>query len=201
MVVQKVRIATASDIAPVSAMLARAFEDDPVTCHLLPRSKRRLTDARRFFAWQMQRLLPQEQVHIAGDCSGAALWALPNRWRESPLQALSLSWRILPAVAFHLRDVLPAIAAIERAHPQGEHLYLSILGTEPSAQGQGIGTATIAKGLQLADEEGLPAYLESSKERNIDFYARFGFKVIDELRLPRDGPSLWPMWREPGGGR
>lgn len=197
MAVETVRVATSSDVAPVSAMLARAFEDDPVTCHLLRGSRRRLAHAQRFFAWQMKRLLPQEQVHIAGDCSGAALWALPNRWRESPLEALSLSWRIMPAVALHLRDVMPAIAAVERAHPKGEHLYLSILGTEPAAQGKGVGTSAIAKGLQLADEEGLPAYLESSKERNIDFYARFGFKVIDELRLPRGGPSLWPMWRDP----
>lgn len=201
MAVKPVRTATLSDVAPVSAMLARAFEDDPVTCHLLPGRKSRLAYARRFFAWQMQRLLSQEQVHVVDDCSGAALWALPNRWRESPMQALGLSWRILPAVALHLRDVLPAVAAVERVHPKGAHLYLSILGTEPSAQGQGVGTAAIARGLQLADDEGLPAYLESSKERNIDFYARFGFKVIDELRLPRGGPPLWPMWREPGGGR
>jgi len=198
---QPVRTATPSDVAPVSAMLARAFEDDPVTCHLLPAPRRRLAHARHFFAWQMRRLLPQEQVHVADDGSGAALWALPNRWRESPWEALGLVWRIMPAVALHLHDVLPAINAVERAHPRGAHMYLSVLGTEPSAQGRGVGSAVIAKGLELADAEGLPSFLESSKERNIDFYSRFGFRVIDELRLPRGGPSLWPMWREPGGGR
>jgi predicted GNAT family N-acyltransferase len=50
--------------------------------------------------------------------------------------------------------------------------------------------------LELCDSERLPAYLESSKERNVDFYARHGFRVTSELRLPK-GPPMWPMWRSP----
>ena len=44
--------------------------------------------------------------------------------------------------------------------------------------------------------DGIPAYLESSKERNVDYYSRFGFKVTGELDLPR-GPRVWAMWRDP----
>ena len=53
--------------------------------------------------------------------------------------------------------------------------------------------------LELCERDGVPAYLESSKERNIDFYARFGFRVRDEVKLPA-GPKMWPMWRDPAGG-
>ena len=35
----------------------------------------------------------------------------------------------------------------------------------------------LAPGLALCDTEGLPAYLESSKEPNVAFYGRFGFRV------------------------
>lgn len=195
-----VRTATAADALAVGAMLARAFDEDPVTRFLLPSGSRRAVQARRFFTWQLQRLIPQEQVHIAGENVGAALWALPERWRESSAEGLSLLRRLPMAVAAHPVRLARAIAFIERFHPPGAHMYLSVLGTEPAAQGSGFGSAAIAPGLALADSEGLPAYLESSKERNINFYSRLGFRVTDKLTLPCGGPPIWPMWREPGGG-
>jgi len=40
-----------------------------------------------------------------------------------------------------------------------------------------------------------PAYLESSNQRDLPLYERFGFKVIQELSLPDGGPTLWTMLR------
>jgi len=71
-----------------------------------------------------------------------------------------------------------------------------VLGTDPQHQGKGIGSALLAPVLAKCDAEGIPAYLESSKERNIPFYRRHGFEVTTELNL-KNGPSLWPMWRDP----
>jgi hypothetical protein len=52
--------------------------------------------------------------------------------------------------------------------------------------------------MNTPSDERMAAYMlwSSLNERNIDFYARMGFRVTSELRLPR-GPSMWPMWREP----
>jgi ribosomal protein S18 acetylase RimI-like enzyme len=71
-----------------------------------------------------------------------------------------------------------------------------VLGTAPEHQGKGLGSAMMAPVLHRCDDEGLPAYLESSKESNIAFYRRHGFEVVGEVVVP-DGPTLWPMWREP----
>jgi hypothetical protein len=42
----------------------------------------------------------------------------------------------------------------------------------------------------------LPAYLESSSERNLALYGRHRFEVTSKVAIP-DGPTIWPMWRQP----
>ena len=48
----------------------------------------------------------------------------------------------------------------------------------------------------MCDEQGLPAYLESSNVLNVPLYQRHGFEVMAEAALPQGGPSAWFMWRE-----
>ena len=45
--------------------------------------------------------------------------------------------------------------------------------------------------------EGVPAYLECTKQRNVAFYERHGFAVTGEIQVPDGGPVLWAMWRAP----
>ena len=52
--------------------------------------------------------------------------------------------------------------------------------------------------LKRADRDGIPAYLESTKERNVGFYERRGFRVTGTITPAPDGPTMWCMWREPG---
>src|SRR5207253_2474548 len=42
--------------------------------------------------------------------------------------------------------------------------------------------------------------LAASSEGNRRLYRRHGFEVTAEIKLP-DGPTMWPMWREPSNTR
>jgi ribosomal protein S18 acetylase RimI-like enzyme len=92
---------------------------------------------------------------------------------------------------------LKILNLIESMHPHEPHWYLATLGTAVEQQGKGIGSALMAPVLTHCDREGVPCYLESSKERNVPFYRRHGFEVVKEVQIPGDGPSLWTMWRDP----
>jgi ribosomal protein S18 acetylase RimI-like enzyme len=192
----EVRKATAADVPALGRVLARAFFDDPVACWSFPSDRRRPRANERFFGARTRQLLSQEQIYTTADVSGAALWALPDRWRLRPRDLLGLA-PLVPTCGRRLRRVLRGLSQVEHAHPETPpHFHLAVLGTDPARQGEGIGSALLAPVLELCDRDHVPAYLESSKERNIAFYARHGFRVTDELRLPK-GPPVWLMWRAP----
>ena len=193
----EVRKATAADIDPVADALARAVEDDPLIDHIFP-EKNRLERLRRFFVADLRGVyLAHDDVWTTSDCKGAAQWAPPDKWRRSPWEVIKTAPTTLRALGSRAGAALSMLSTIESNHPPGPHYYLGGLGTDPTYQGTGVGSAVIAPVLERCDEQGLGAYLESSKEKNIPFYNRHGFEVTRELNMPRGGPTVWLMWREP----
>ncbi len=190
-----VRLATVSDRQALSQALAAAFHDDPVMAHLMP-ERNRAARMHRFFGFEIDSTRPRGRVYTTADVSGGALWAEPGRWRlpitsvlgSAPTMVRTLSWRVPRG--------LRTLSVIEKVHPTEPHWYLAVLGTDPSRQGRGVGSALLAPVLDECDRDGIGAYLESSKESNIAFYARHGFEVTEEIRLP-GGPPVWGMWRDP----
>jgi ribosomal protein S18 acetylase RimI-like enzyme len=192
----EVRKATAADIDPVAIALARAFEDDPLIDFIFP-EKDRLERLRRFFVSDLRNIyLAHDDVWTTSDFKGAAQWAPPEKWRRSPWEVIKTAPTTLRALGTRVVAALSMLNTIERNHPPGPHYYLGGLGIDPAFQGTGVGSALITPVLERCDEQGLGAYLESSKERNIPFYSRHGFEVTRELQIPK-GPPVWLMWREP----
>ena len=194
-----VRRLEAADRDAVARMLARAFDDDPLARYIFPNDRVRPAGLRSFFTIQLRHMfLPACESYVADDVTSAALWVPPGR---APLGA-GAALRLVPLVR-HTRTrtarTLRLLAAVDSHHPRQPHFYLGVLGTDPPAQGRGLGSAVMEPVLKRCDAEGVPAYLESSKERNVPFYRRHGFEVTEEMRLP-GAPPLWLMWREPRPG-
>ena len=191
-----VRRAERDDLGPVAATLARSFHDDPVMAWFFPDPAVRKRRIERMFRLRVGSLLGQEETYTTDDHLGAAVWAQPGRWEMPTLAGLALTARILPLTRARTPLLARGWAQIDAEHPPEPHYYLAILGTDPEAQGRGVGSALLEPVLDDCDRNEIPAYLESSKESNLDFYARHGFRVTGELDLP-EGPHVWLMWREP----
>jgi ribosomal protein S18 acetylase RimI-like enzyme len=194
----QVHPANASDVAGIVDMLVRAFDDDPVASFMFAGERRRRAGLHSFFSTELRRnYLPHGQVYVTEDLNGAALWGPPNRPRHPVLELLQLlpTWPFL--LSPHTLGALRLMLTVENLHPTEPHWYLFTLGTNPEHQGHGVGSALLGSMLGRVDEAGEPAYLESSKERNVPLYRRFGFEVIDEIPSRRGSPPIWRMWREP----
>ena len=71
---------------------------------------------------------------------------------------------------------------------------LPMIAADPSQTGRGLGAALMKHALEIVDEAGLPAYLESSNPRNISLYERHGFEVMGEIQTV-SSPVMTPMYR------
>ena len=190
------RRADRADLAGVARTLARAFHDDPVLSWVFPDAGSRVRVAERFFRLRVRGLLAQGETYTTDDLAGAACWAPPGRWESPRLETLAFTLRLLPLLRRRAPLVARGWAKIEAEHPHEPHYYLALLGTDPEAQGRGVGSALLRPVLDDCDRNEIPAYLESSNERNLRFYARHGFRVTGAIALP-EGPRLWFMWRDP----
>jgi len=190
-----VRSVTANEVPAIAVSLAKAFHDDPVFAALFggPVPQRRAT---RFFEIMAALQLRHQHVYRTEGSEAAAIWTPPDAWK-TPVAAIvrnapGLMW-VLGRRVFASRSIL---TTLERHHPAEPHYYLEFLGTAPEHQGRGLGGQLLTPMMQRCDDEGVGAYLESSKESNLAFYRRYGFEVT-EVITHRAGVQQWLMWREP----
>lgn len=198
--VPQVRRARPQDVPLLVEVLSRAFDDDPVPNYLFRGDRRRRRGLRRFFSIQLRHMyLGDGEVWTTSDTAGAALWAPPTKAKPGLKEVLHMLPMVpdLGGLGSGMGSALRFLRAVDRARPTQVHWYLATLGTDPERQGHGVGSALLRVVLGQVDEEGLPAYLESSKERNLAFYGRHGFEVTGRIEIPGGGPTLWLMWREP----
>lgn len=192
--------ATAAELGAVTDVLTAAFADDPVQQWLFAPAADPDTGRRALFEIFVQDYFWLGHLHVVADRSGvagAALWAPPDR---NPLQGERLE-DLLAALGPHLgEETVPRLAELGRAaehRPAEPHFYLGIVGVDPARQSAGYGSALLAPTLAECDRTGAVAHLESSNERNVAFYERWGFRIVHVIRCGGDGPPLTIMTRPP----
>src|SRR6516164_8835559 len=147
----------------------------------------------------MHSALPYGWVWMTEDGGAASLWIPPEKPELSEEDEARMEPLLRQLVGSHTDDVLVLLDRFEANHPRATpHYYLSLLGTHPDHRGQGKGMGLLAANLAHIDEQGFPAYLESSNRANDHRYARLGSVHVGEFQAPRGGPTVACMWR---GGR
>jgi ribosomal protein S18 acetylase RimI-like enzyme len=187
------RPVTAAEVPFAAATLAAAFHDDPIFAWWIPDARRRREILPGFFRVVVEGGLQAGAVHTTHDFASVAVWNAPGA--EDDEEAVDAIARIADE---HVERLFVILEGMAEAHPAQEHFYLFFLATRPDRQSRGLGSAAMRPVLESCDAGATPAYLEATTERNAELYRRHGFEVVGEIALP-DGPSLWPMWREPRG--
>jgi ribosomal protein S18 acetylase RimI-like enzyme len=177
------------------ATLVAAFADDPAVRRFWPGD----IDYRRHFPGFLDafggRAFEAGVVDRDEAGRGAALWFPPGLEPDGEAIMAHLAASIAPE---RLAALSAGMILQGSLHPEEPHWYLPWIGVRPEAQGQGVGSALLARGLDRADAEGMPAYLEATSRRNAALYARHGFEVRAIVEA-EEYPEIILMWRPPGG--
>ena len=189
-----------SDQASAAAeTLAEAFWDDPLLQIVAPDERTRRASGPWFMSRFVEYGLRWGEVWGNDDASAVAVWLPPESGAMTTGRMLRVGFGALPlkvGVGGSVR-VLKAMSATEPFHKtvHGPHWYLVMIGTRQARQGQGLGGTLVEVGTSRADAAGVPCYLETGTQGNVDFYAKRGFEVVGQAEV--EGFTVYGMVRPP----
>jgi GNAT superfamily N-acetyltransferase len=190
----EVRVATADDLDGVTATLTAAFASDPLWGWAFPEVEALAT----WWRFLVSSAMRYPWVWIADECAAASVWIPPGGVELTDEEEGTVEALVAGLVGPRGPEVLRLLERFEESHPtEREHYYLSLLGTHPESRGRGLGMALLADNLELIDQHGACAYLESSNPDNDPRYERHGFRRIGSFERPDGGLTVSTMWRDP----
>ncbi|WND03126.1 GNAT family N-acetyltransferase [Temperatibacter marinus] len=185
-----------NESALIGSIIGESFTGDPVNSWIFGDETDTL---QAFYALLAKKLYLRKGFgHITQCHSAGTLWLSPHVRKHIPIyRSLDIAWLMATRSGItSLQRGMSIDHTLDLKRPLVPHYYLFAIGTLPNSQGKGLGGMLMEAGLERADRERMPAYLESSKESNIPFYRHFGFEIVEEVKATPEAPSLWLMWRE-----
>jgi ribosomal protein S18 acetylase RimI-like enzyme len=189
-------------IAPLADLLTNAFWDDPWFSTLGDNDATRRRVLNAMFSTSVRYAYRYGEVLTSPDHDAVACWLPPEQSTVSTWGMLHCGgWRV--PLALGLRQLksfgahLDHVAALHQQLQPAPHIYLMLLATHSSKQGDGRGKELLQSVLHDADARALPCYLETFNPRNLAFYERNGFSVVNESPSPQHGIRIWSMRRLP----
>jgi GNAT superfamily N-acetyltransferase len=193
MTTSPVRVATTDEQLDAESVILLAFSTDPMARWSLGRAERYLAVMPQLVRAFGGRAFAAGTAHVVEGFGGAAMWLPPGVEADVERLTAIMEEQAEPSV---LPDARRVFEQMDQYHPEGPVWYLPLIGVDPAAQNQGHGSALLAYALARVDEDGLPAYLESSNPRNITLYQRHGFEILGTIQVG-SSPRLVPMLRQP----
>ncbi len=181
--------------------LTRAFDADPMFRWIFPDPQERARSLRLLNRVPLRFGLRYGRVTHCHDGMAVAIWVPPGR--SVSLVGMARSGMLSVPLRIGLRPfgrfagANEVMGKLHAKHVPDPHWYLLIVGVDPELQGRGVGSALVQEGLSEADASNSSCYLETSEERNIPFYERYGFTVLAQASLGAGGPPGWAMRRDP----
>jgi ribosomal protein S18 acetylase RimI-like enzyme len=179
-----IRRGTENDKQLVIDILQKAFDDNKSVNYVVRQDENRSTRIRGLMEYSFNVCNAFGEVWISEDSQACALILFPDKKRTS---FRTLLWDLKLALSVIGLDRVSAVlkreSMIKSNHPKSSIAYLWFIGVNPELQNKGIGSSFIREVIAECERKKRPIYLETSMERNIPFYKKFGFEIFQSLNL------------------
>jgi GNAT superfamily N-acetyltransferase len=188
-----------TSIAAPAHLLSLAFQKDPFICWAEPNPVRRPRTTRRVFAAMLVHSRRHGgYLHEPG--VGAVLWRDAAAAHLGPLAVITSGmWTVAlvapPAVWQRLSAHEDAAMARVARFLGADSVYLGMLGVDPSVAGQGNGIRLLHRALEAQRGRWATCVLRTEQPRNVPFYLRNGFELVDEHVVAASGLRMWVFSR------
>jgi ribosomal protein S18 acetylase RimI-like enzyme len=203
--VNTVTLLQRGSIDTAAITLERAFSSDPMFTWVFPEPATRPAALRRLLRVPLEYGVRYGRVTTSYDAKAVCIWIPPGPGVTIPGMIrsgmLGVPFRIGFGTFGKFMGANDTMGKIHKKCVPEPHWYLMVVGVDPELQNRGVGSTLVKEGLKQADQTGYyPCYLETSEKRNLAFYERLGFLVLEETTLGTGGPLAWAMRREPQRG-
>ncbi|MCY6371312.1 GNAT family N-acetyltransferase [Clostridium ganghwense] len=198
---ENIFLLTKAHIKPAVETLTKAFENDPVYSYLIPDEEERKRILPHLFQFRMcYGITYGEAYAISPDVEGLAVW-IPHK------NAAMTPWRMLRCGGFPLflkagKSVMTRLSSfgeyesqLHKKYANFPHLFLSPIAVDPVFQGRGFARTLLKDMFERVDREKLPCFLQTQSEYNVSIYEKYGFRVVEQGKIPGTNLSNWAMIR------
>ena len=195
---------TKSDVNYLSKLFGRVFFNWSLVVAIEPDEEIRRTRAHYFYALSIKHLIKYGEAYAPSPkLEGVAMWVHSDYtemtlWQMIKYGGLKTFYK-LGAKSMKKADI--SLEFMEKTHKtliKEPHYHFAWLGVEPGLQKTGIGTELIHAMLNKFSKENMKCFLDTQDKQNIDYYRKFGFKLIHECQIPNVDVMYWGMLWEPG---
>jgi GNAT superfamily N-acetyltransferase len=176
--------ATKKDKELVVELLTESFQNNQSVNYIIGQDSKRLEQVRALMEYSIDVCSLFGEVLLSENKKASALILYPHL-KKTTLKSIFLDWKLIFRV-IGITGILKTLkreALIKKKQPKKPMAYLWFIGVNPANQHCGIGSILLKEVLALAEEKGLPVYLETSTLKNLPWYQHLGFKKYDELTL------------------
>lgn len=191
------------DIPKVGAVLADAFQHDPVWKKVFEGESKIDQKFCAFFETPIRYFLKYGEVYtISENLEGIAAWvpgdlADMTIWRLIRSGDIRSGMKMGAKIAKKMKPVFKQLQKDRKENMKGKlFTYLLIIGVASKFQGQCFGGKLLRALIEKSERVGIALYLETETEDNVKMYERFGFKLVKQITLPGINLPMWEMVRE-----